>query len=222
MAALLKASTALALTIQIFFVLLRQIEPADGCDLESVFRDLIARSWLQPGHRAVCVGPDPGPAVAAVRRVGFRSAIGVVFGKSCCGLPYEDGSFDFAFSAGLDRARVPARVVLEMERVLGPGRVGVVFGWSSHGPMGVAAPVASLLRFSEMVGAARAVNGSVVVAFKKKIPSPGPNPRNSGCGCWFTKMSLILRRFAKYIEETGRGIFVREKLGSGWAPLTIE
>lgn len=145
---------------------------ANSTDLDAAFREMIARNWLSPGGRALCVGPGSGAAAAAARRLGFRTAAVAAPAAACCGLPFAAASFDLAFSAALDRARVPARVVLEMERVLRPGRVGAVLQLVS-GPslMKAAAPVATLLRFSEVIGA-RAVNGSAMVVFKK-WGSPG-------------------------------------------------
>lgn len=141
---------------------------SNSTDLDAAFRELIARNWVSPGGRALCIGPG----AAAVRRLGFRTANIAAPAAACCGLPFAEASFDFVFSSALDRARVPARVVLEMERVLRPGRVGAVFSFLSgpvrpDGLMKAAAPVASWLRFSEVIGA-RAVNGSAMVVFKKR------------------------------------------------------
>lgn len=114
------------------------------------------------GRGAVCVvGLGPG---CLARSTGF--------------LPFPDGSIDLAVVVGLDRARVPARVVLETERVLRPGRLGVVIrsGQGRIRLVGESAPVTALLRSSDVVGA-REVNGSVVIVFRKRR-----DPRRVRCG----------------------------------------
>ena len=40
-------------------------QPSDNTDLDAAFRELIARNWLSPGGRAICVGPGSGAAAAA-------------------------------------------------------------------------------------------------------------------------------------------------------------
>lgn len=145
---------------------------AGAMELDSAFRELISLGWLAADDRAVFVGPDAVPAAVIARQLGLPAAISAP-ATACCALPFDGDSFDFAFSAALDRARVPARVVLEMERVLRPGRVGAIFrlrrGSGSGRPEGLmraAAPVASLLRFSDVIGA-QAMNGSAMVVFRK-------------------------------------------------------
>ncbi|XP_008804735.2 uncharacterized protein LOC103717927 [Phoenix dactylifera] len=166
---------------------LREIDASsDACDgapvttgaslpapiLDAVILDLMARKWLWPGDRALCVGRGSGPAAAAaaMRKMGVNAAVEAMEG--CGGLPFRRVAFDFVFSSGLDRAGAPAKVVLEMERVLRPGRVGamVVSRARRGGAVRAAAPVAALLRASEVV-AVRALNGTssvAVVVFKKR------------------------------------------------------
>lgn len=166
---------------------LRGVDPSsDGCDgaavttgaslpvpiLDAVILDLMARKWLWPGDRAICVGrgSSPAAAAAAMRRMGVDAAVEVM--GRCGGLPFRREAFDFVLSTGLDRTGAPARVVLEMERVLRPGRAGaVVVGPARRGgAVRAAAPVAALLRASEVV-AVRALNGTspvAVVVFKKR------------------------------------------------------
>lgn len=176
-----------ALAVLPILASLRQTDPpSDACDgapitsgaslpapiLDAVILDLMARKWLWPGDRALCVGRGSGPAAAAaaMKRMGVLPTVGMMEG--CGGLPFRRSAFDFVFSAGLDGALAPARVVLEMERVLRPRRAGaVVVGPSRRGgAVRAAAPVAALLRASEVV-AVRAVNGTLpvaVVVFKKR------------------------------------------------------
>ncbi|KAG1365219.1 Ubiquinone/menaquinone biosynthesis methyltransferase ubiE [Cocos nucifera] len=176
-------------------VSLREIDPTfDDCDgtpvtsgislpaaiLDAVVLDLMARKWLWRGDRALCLGRGSGPAAAAtaMKRMGVLPAVGAMEG--CGRLPFPRAAFDFVFFAALDRAVAPARIVLEMERVLRPGRAGAVaVGPTRRGGGGrAAAPVAALLRASEVV-AVRAVNGTwpvavVVVVFKKRERSRRP------------------------------------------------
>ncbi|KAI0527147.1 hypothetical protein KFK09_002745 [Dendrobium nobile] len=151
---------------------------AGAMELDSAFRELISLGWLGEGDHAVFVGPDAIAAAVIAQRMGLPGAIATPT-TACCALPFDADSFDFAFSAALDRARVPARVVLEMERVLRPGQVGAIFRLRRASGLGrpeelmkAAAPVASLLRFSDVIGA-RAMNGSAMVAFRKHRNSGG-------------------------------------------------
>ncbi|XP_073115738.1 uncharacterized protein [Elaeis guineensis] len=166
---------------------LRKIDPTyDDCDgapvtlgislpapiLDAVVVDLMARKWLWRGDRALCVGRGSSPAAAAaMKRMGVLPVVGAM--ERCGRLPFRRAAFDFVFSAALDRAVAPARIVLEMERVLRPGRAGVLVVGPARrgGAVRAAAPVAALLRASEVV-AVRAVNGTspvaVVVVFKKR------------------------------------------------------
>nr|XP_019701705.1 uncharacterized protein LOC109504882 [Elaeis guineensis] len=184
---------------------------ANSTDLDAAFRELIARNWLSPGGRAICVGPGSGAAAAAAQRLGFRTAT-VAAPPAPAAASLAAASFDLAFSAALDRARVPARVVLEMERVLRPGRVGAVLQLvSGPGLMKAAAPVASLLRSSEVIGA-RAVNGSAMVVFKKRGP-PGSASSGLGGGTCDNAMTKTPLVFDEIIELARAALLLR---GAFW------
>lgn len=180
------ASIASTAAILLFLDLAAIASGSGGCDssvpaplagateLNYAFSELISLGWLSASDRAVFVGPDAIAAVVIARHLGIQAVI-VAQATACCALPFDGESFDFVFSAALDRARVPARMVLEMERVLRPGRVGAIFrvkrgsalgSGRLYGLMKAAAPVASLLRFSDVIGA-RAMNGSAMVVFRK-------------------------------------------------------
>lgn len=202
--------------------------PLSGAmELDFAFRELISLGWLASGDRAICVGPDAvGAAMIAWRR-GLPATVAAP-ATACCALPFDEESFDFAFSASLDRARVPARVVLEMERVLRPGRVGAIFrlrsrsGLGSARPEGLmraAAPVASLLRFSDVIGA-RAMNRSAIIVFRKHhrgggagAGAGGANQRRGGdteCQDRKTLMPRILGgviELARAALVVGTGLF---------------
>ncbi|EHA8588028.1 putative methyltransferase PMT26 [Cocos nucifera] len=225
---MLAASTALVAAALLLLDLAARTEGGAGCcdaflsefppplanstDLDAAFRELIARNWLSPAGRALCVGPGSSAAAAAARRLGLRTVAVAAPAAACCGLPFAEASFDFAFSAALDRARVPARVILEMERVLLPGRVGAVF-WFLSGPvrpdglMKAAAPVASWLRFSEVV-AARAINGSAMVVFKK-TGFPGQAIAGVGGGTSEAAITRLPLSFNEIIELLGVALLVR-------------
>lgn len=167
-------------------------------NLDAVLIELSLSGWIAPGFgRAICVGPIPGGAAAKARQLGFQ----VTVGDACCGLPFVTSSVDFALALALDRARVPARVVLEMERVLRPGRVGAVVRTLAVRPAGLmsaVAPVASLLRFSDVVGA-RAVNGSAVVVFRKR--AFGSSASRISATCDSGKQVIIMPRMFSEITE---------------------
>ncbi|KAH7661114.1 S-adenosyl-L-methionine-dependent methyltransferase protein [Dioscorea alata] len=178
---------------------------ASPADLDAAFQELEKSGWIPAGSRAISVGPDPGGAAAkaAMERLGFSTVV-AASATRCCGLPFDDASFDFAFSAALDRVRVPARVILEMERVIRPGRVGVVYKIRSgpvrpDGLMKAAAPVASLLRLSDVIGA-RFVNGSGLVVFKKRLAGlavTGSDLSSGYCEEKMTKMPSLLADITK-------------------------
>uniref|UniRef100_A0A1D1YS07 Putative methyltransferase PMT26 n=1 Tax=Anthurium amnicola TaxID=1678845 RepID=A0A1D1YS07_9ARAE len=186
---------------------------ANSTDLDAAFRALIARRWLSVSDSAICVGPGAAPAAAAMRGLGLRAAAAgsaATAPAPCCGLPFPTASFDFAFSAALDRVRVPARVVLEMERVIRPGRFGAVH-CRRPGPAGlmrVAAPVAALLRASEVVGALT-VDGSAVVVFRKRgggggVVGPAPTAAGGGCDHGLTKVPKV---FDEIIDQFRAAFF---------------
>ncbi|PIA52677.1 hypothetical protein AQUCO_01000503v1 [Aquilegia coerulea] len=152
-------------------------------ELDSAFTNLLTGNWLNHYYKAaLIVGKDSIKAVMVMRKLGFNDAIGVDRNKayrsmvkkgSIYRLPFKENSFDFVFSmAMIDGVRIPARMVLEMERVLKPTRVGVVLRRVSgsvptRDVMKAAAPVASYLKFSNIVDV-RTVNRTVMVIFKKR------------------------------------------------------
>lgn len=154
-------------------------------DLDSLFKDMIASDWVARGDRILCVGRGAARAVMVLRKLGFRGAIGVD-SRACSSLvvkgdpyrlPFGGNSFDFVYSGALDAVPVPARLVIEMERVLRPGKAGAV-GRCVAGPlqtmevMKAAAPVSSFLRFSDVAGV-RTMNCSVMVVFRKRDGDAG-------------------------------------------------
>ncbi|PKA64386.1 hypothetical protein AXF42_Ash009608 [Apostasia shenzhenica] len=184
--------------------------PLSGASVfDSAFRELISMSWLAAGDRAVFVGQDAFAAAASAKLLGLPVAV-AASASACCALPFEKDSFDFAFSAAMDRARVPARVVLEMERVLRPGCVGAVFRLrpGSARPewlMRAAAPVSSLLRFSDVIGA-RAVNGSALVVFRKRGSGGSAAPVSASAGECEERIAVLPPVFGEAIELLWAGL----------------
>lgn len=186
-------------------------------ELDSAFRELISLGWLAAGNRAIFVGPDAIGAATIARRKGLPETVAAA-ATACCALPFDGESFDFAFSASLDRARVPARVVLEMERVLRSGRVGAIFRLRPisgptrpEGLMRAVAPVASLLRFSDVIGA-RALNGSSIVAFRKRRRG-GRGSGDSECDDTKTLVSRIVGDLIEGLQWLG---LFSERGDSSW------
>lgn len=179
--------------------------PANSTGLDATLRELIARGWLSTSDNAICVGPGAAPAAVAMRGLGLRAAAvaPAAAAAPCCGLLLATASFDFAFVAALDRVRVPARVVLEMERVIRPGRFGAVRRGRLPGPAGLAraaAPVAALLRASDVVGALP-VDGAAVVVFRKRGGASPIPTRATARWCGDAGITKLSRALDEIIEQ---------------------
>lgn len=158
-------------------------QPMSVSDLNLAFRDLMAGNWLVQGDKALSIGRGSLRTVKVMRKLGFVDAIGVAR-KPCSSyvrrgniyaLPFNENSFDFVFStAFISGARVPARIVLEMARVLKQGSVGVLLT-RLPGPTPATTalvkavdPLASYLKFSDIVHVRR-LNSTVIIVFKKRF-----------------------------------------------------
>ncbi|KAL5704640.1 hypothetical protein ACHQM5_023033 [Ranunculus cassubicifolius] len=156
--------------------------PMNITELQTAFQDLLTQNYLHHNYKTLTVGKNSIKAVMVLRSLGFREAVGLdrrsysslVRAGSIYKLPFARDTFDFVFSmAMIDGVRVPAKMVLEMERVLKPTRVGVVLR-RFNGPvprkdvMKAAAPVGLYLKLSDVVGV-RVVNRTVMVVFKKRV-----------------------------------------------------
>jgi len=83
---------------------------------------------LKTCRKAICIGARTGQEVKALRDLGI-DAIGIdlvphpplVIEGDMHNIPFEDGSFDFAFSNCFDHSLHPDRFISEMERVTKPG-----------------------------------------------------------------------------------------------------
>ncbi len=95
------------------------------------FKEIFARhpSVVQPGMKAICLGARTGQEVQALRDMGLEDAIGIdlvampplVIEGDVHNLPFEDNTFDVAFSNIFDHLLEPQKFVAEVERVLKPG-----------------------------------------------------------------------------------------------------
>ncbi|XVF07925.1 hypothetical protein REPUB_Repub06bG0181300 [Reevesia pubescens] len=151
----------------------------DGNLTTSVVRELMGKQMLSYSAKALCVGEGSMSAVVALRDLGFSDVTGVYrhpffslkHKKFVYELDYEDNSYDFVLSRGLDKVSVPALLVLEIERVLRPGGIGAMLvGISGPDPTSLirsATPVSSLLKASSVVHVDY-VNEFTLVVFKKK------------------------------------------------------
>lgn len=155
----------------------------DGNNLTvSVIRELIRNEMLGFDVKALCLGAGSDSIALSLRELGFRNALGVhrnpilslLHKQFEHKLDFDSNSFDFVFSTALDRASVPALVVLETERVLRPGGVGaMLFGSSNFNTRSLirsATPVSLLLRSSEIVHVCE-VNSFTLIVFKKQLES---------------------------------------------------
>ncbi|KAL3850677.1 hypothetical protein ACJIZ3_012559 [Penstemon smallii] len=137
----------------------------------ALFKVLVDKNLLQSNARALCVSEGSSEsAVLALRELGFFNAFGVDkhpffslfkrrFGYE---LDFEDNHFDFVFSGDLDRASVPALLLLEIERILRPLGTGAML----VGPS-MATSVVSFLKGSNIVHACE-IGPFTLVIFKKK------------------------------------------------------
>ncbi|XP_077252655.1 uncharacterized protein LOC143892070 [Tasmannia lanceolata] len=145
--------------------------------MSDVIRELMDKKILNYGAKVLCVGEGMGPAVSALRKLGFSDAFGLIRHPLLARqgfaykLEFRDDSFDFVFSRGLDRVAVPALLVLEIERILKPGGVGAMLVGVSSFNMGslikIATPISSFLKSSDIVNVHR-IDSFALVVFKKR------------------------------------------------------
>lgn len=145
-----------------------------------VFREIMGKGLLDNGAKALCMGEGSASAVLALRELDFTEALGVdqhpffslLRKHFLYELNFKDNSFDFVFSRSLDKASVPAMLVLEMERVLRPGGTGAMLVGGreiySGGLIRSATPVSSFLKSSSVVHVI-GVSSFTLVIFKKNF-----------------------------------------------------
>ncbi|KAI4349159.1 hypothetical protein L6164_009791 [Bauhinia variegata] len=141
--------------------------------------ELMGKQLLDRGAKSICLGEGSPMAVSAMQQLGFSEVSGVhkhrLFSLKQKNLVYEldyqDSSFDFVFSRDLDKASVPALLLLEVERILKPGGIGALLvaatGSNSNDSIRSATPVSLSLRSSSVVHA-NYINELNLVVFKKR------------------------------------------------------
>nr|XP_043611881.1 uncharacterized protein LOC122583554 [Erigeron canadensis] len=149
----------------------------------SVVEELMNKNMLSLDARALCVGENSGLDLLTLKELGFNEAFSVY--KSPISslilqkqveddqVEFETNSFDFVLSRTFDRVPIPARLVLEIERVLRPGGIGAMLvGFSSTYHMGSlirsVTPVSLLLRSSDIFHVC-GVGSFALIIFKKKL-----------------------------------------------------
>ncbi|KAI3822848.1 hypothetical protein L1987_10447 [Smallanthus sonchifolius] len=160
-----------------------RVSCVDGNNLTvGVIRELMKQEMLSLDARALCVGEGSESIALTLREFGFSNAFGVRRNPILSllrkqfehRLEFDSDSFDFVFSRTLDRASVPALVVLEVERVLRPGGVGAILvgpsNFHSRSLVRSATPVSLLLRSSEILHVC-GINSFTLIVFKKHLDS---------------------------------------------------
>ncbi|KAI3706400.1 hypothetical protein L6452_24115 [Arctium lappa] len=153
----------------------------DGMNLTvGVIRELMNKEMLSLDARSLCVGQDSDSIALTMRELGFSNAFGVHSNPLLSllrkqfhhKLDFDANSFDLVFSVTLEKASVPALLVLEIERVLRPGGVGAMLLGSStfytHSLVRSATPVALLLRSSEILHVC-GIGSFTLIVFKKHL-----------------------------------------------------
>ncbi|KAK1429132.1 hypothetical protein QVD17_11335 [Tagetes erecta] len=148
----------------------------------SVIGEVMKQEMISFDARALCVGEGSDSIALTLRELGFENAFGVHRNPILSllqkryehKLDFESDSFDFVFSRTLDRASVPALVVLELERVLRPGGVGAILvgpnNFHTRSLVRSATPVSLLLRSSEILHVC-GINSFTLIVFKKHLES---------------------------------------------------
>ncbi|KAK9068649.1 hypothetical protein SSX86_012764 [Deinandra increscens subsp. villosa] len=149
----------------------------------SVVKQLMNKEMLTFDAKTLCLGENSNSDLLALEELGFTETFGVrknpIFSYLLRkGYPYPDNdldfetnSLDFVLSRTVDRVPVPARLVLEIERVLRPGGIGAMLVGFSAFHMGSlvrsATPVSLLLRTSEIHHVC-GIGSLALIVFKKK------------------------------------------------------
>lgn len=95
---------------------------------KAVFEDLISDGYLSPSFRCLSVGTVAGQDVYALKEIGVPDAVGIskkpqpplVIRGDALRQPFDGNTFDFIFSAGVDRIIRPGELAVEICRTLKP------------------------------------------------------------------------------------------------------
>lgn len=100
-----------------------------GVDFYSgVFQDLIAEGHLSPASKVLSIGTPVGQEVFALKEIGVPDSIGLskksspplVVAGDAAHQPFDENTFDFIFSGGIEKARKLEELAAEIGRTLKP------------------------------------------------------------------------------------------------------
>ncbi|XP_014493126.1 uncharacterized protein LOC106755476 [Vigna radiata var. radiata] len=131
---------------------------------------LKAKRLLNYRAKTLCIGQGSDILVSTMQRFGFSTVVALNNSKNFAShFEYQDSSFDFVFSKDVYKVSVPALLVLEVERILKPGGIGVLLVGSSS-----SSSVSSLITSSTVVHVGF-VNELGLVVFKKRSENTNTN-----------------------------------------------
>ncbi|ESW17220.1 hypothetical protein PHAVU_007G221200 [Phaseolus vulgaris] len=147
----------------------------------TVIAILKAKRLLNYGAKTLCIGQGSNIVVSTMQRFGFSTVAALnnhaFFSPNnknfVSHFEYKDSSFDFVFSKDVDKVSVPALLVLEVERILKPGGIGVLLIDSSS-----SSSVFSLITCSTVVHVGY-VNELSLVIFKKTSENSNTNTNST-------------------------------------------
>lgn len=157
-----------------------------GNTTRNVITMLMNEKLLKASAKSLCLGDVTTSAVSALGELGFRDTFGMnrhpMFSfqrrRLVYELEYDDDSFDFVFSSDMARVSVPALVVLDIERVLKPGGIGVMLVYTPPSNPGTliksAAEISLYLKCSEVISASSVHRLFSLVIFGKKLDIVNP------------------------------------------------
>uniref|UniRef100_A0A7C8ZTU0 Uncharacterized protein n=1 Tax=Opuntia streptacantha TaxID=393608 RepID=A0A7C8ZTU0_OPUST len=141
--------------------------------------ELMSKSLLNHGAKALCIGQRSAEAVMALNELGFSDVdlvhrhpfFTLKHKQVICELEFNDNSFDFVIMRDLNEVSVPALFLNEVERILKPGGVAAMLvgvQGSSHGSLiRAATSVSSFLKSSTVVHVVSLGSFSLVAIMKR-------------------------------------------------------
>ncbi|XP_071688193.1 uncharacterized protein [Rutidosis leptorrhynchoides] len=141
----------------------------------SVVKELTDRQMLRLDGRALCVGDNLYSDALSLRELGFMETFRAnqnTIMRFEHDVEFETNYFDFVLSRTFGKVPIPARLVLEIERVLRPGGIGVMivdFDTFNIGSLvRSATPVSLLLRSSNILHVC-GIGSFALIVFKKNL-----------------------------------------------------
>jgi len=149
--------------------------------VSTVIAILKSKRLLNYGAKTLCIGQGSNIVVSTMQRLGFSTVAALnnhaFFSPNnknfASHFEYKDSSFDFVLSKDVDQVSVPAVLVLEVERILKPGGIGVLLVGSSS-----SSSVSSLITSSTVVHVGY-VNELSLVVFKKTSENTNTNANST-------------------------------------------